>query len=453
MKTIVKYTSLLALLAMVVLLAVDVVSFNDIAGLFLGTAGVTSMAIAGGVTTANMNTANSDVLYNEFEKTMTLIKPDEYPLDQLIRNTKKAYSWEGWKVTYPSVETRPIADTVATGAAEQTTNTPGITSSIVVTNGGQWLVDDLMFFKTITAYGGKPLRAQVITKSTNTLTVMAINGYGATTNDIGYKIPAITTGTSIARYGNAKHETAASTAIYNAVPASDHNYMQIHMGQIEESILYKQHAKQIKYDLALQRLLAMYNFRNEAEASALFGARNMLSDGTNLKYFSGGAEYFIENTLTYGTAENTTTFREQDWVSITKNIFSGNSGSSRRVMFVGKDLMASIANIDTISKQLKASDSEEIIWGVRFSKVMTDFGTLLVKYHKMFDYFGYESKGMIIDTANVDKYVWEPFQKTELEFDKTGTARVESQRFHETSCFTFKYPDTHALITPHAYIK
>jgi hypothetical protein len=448
MKTIIKYSSLLAFLSIVIAMVFGNVEFAD---LFLmgGTAGTTyAVAIAGGVTTQNMKAVNTEVLEDPYEQMMTIMKPDDYPLDQLIRNTKKSYSWDAWKVTHPSVETRPISDTVASQSTATSDSTTPVEATIAVTTPAQWMVDDIVRYNGYLGANGKPLTGQITAKSGANLSIMAINGQGTNL----FQTPIIAAATEIYRVGNAKDETAASTSIYNAVPAVDYNYMQIHMGQIEESVIYKLHAKNIKYDKALQKLLAMYNFRNEAESTALFGARGMQTDPTSskTKYFSGGAEFFISNAFTYGTTENKTTFRETDWVALAKDTFTGNSGSSQRVFFAGKDLIERISNIDTVSKQMEADASKEVLWGVTFSRVQTKFGEFLIKYHKMFDYFGYAGKGMILDMNNIDKYVMEPFQKTALDLDKTAHSRVESERFHETSCFAFKYPDTHAIVSPHA---
>lgn len=444
MKPFIKYASLLSLLVLGLFMMfgnVEFVNLFHLAGAAGGT--TTLMAIAAGVTTENMASANSEVLDNPYEKMMTIIRPDDYPMDQLIRNTKKAHEWSAWKVTFPSVETRPLTDTSGTANTAASENASLPTKVINVSNSSQWLVDDIVRFNGVNGWDSTPFTGQVTARGSGTITIFAINGTGSTQKN---GIPVIPEGTTLTRLGNAKHETDAQNEIYNAVPSTDYNYMQIHMGQIEESVLYEKHTKNIEYDKALQRLLAMYNYRNEAELSALFGKRNMVIDPDNqTKYFAGGAEQFITNTYTYGTATNTTKFSESDWISIAKNVFTGNSGSSRRVLFAGKDLIQRISVIDTVSKQL-TSNEVEIIWGVRFRKVMTEYGEFLVKYHKMFDFAGYAGKGMVIDFTNVDKYVFEKFQKTPIEKDKTGSSRVTAERFHETSCFAFKYPDTHAII-------
>lgn len=447
MKQLLKYSSILAMVVVALLVSTGIVGAADILPLF-GIGGATGITIGAGIAGAATieNYYNTEVLDNEYEKAMTIIKPDEYPLEHLMRNIRKAYTWNGMEVTYPSVEVRPIQDTVNGAVSAVADAASAGTASVAVDNGSQWLVDDIIRFNGINGGNSKPFTAQVVAKSGSTLTIMALNGLSTYTNGI----PAIADESSISRVGNAKDEIAAENQVYNAIPPTVKNYMQIHMGQIEESLLYKKYAKNIKYDKTLQRMLAMYNFRFEAEATYLFGAKALKTDTESgkLKYTTGGAEFFIENEFNYGSSSAKTTFTEDNWTSITKNVFSDNAGSSRRIMFVGSTLLERISNISGISKQLNATDSVEVLWGIRFRKVMTEFGELLLKHHKMFNYYGYSDKGMILDLDNIDKYVFEPFQKTSMDYDKTGSKRVDSERFHEISCLAFKYPDTHAIITP-----
>lgn len=455
MKTILKYLGIFCMLTLVGLMIGGVLHFADFVLLFGGAGTTYASAIAGGVTTQGMNTYNTNVIKDVYEQTLTLIRADEFPMDQLLRNTKKTRPWNSYKVIYPEVEVRPVEDTVASTSSAASTDTTANYATIAVTNPDMWMVDDVMRVQGYNDGAGRPLTLLVAQIDGANLKCYPINGQGTAQGavgynggTIGYTVPSIPSTTAITRIGHAKYETDAQTDSYNAVPATGYNYMQIHMAQIEQSKIYDKVEKNINYDYDTQQLLAMYAFRNEAESTALFGSRGYRRIGQEDRYFSGGAEFFVSNVMNYGSEGYTDKFTDDKWIDITKNIFTANSGSDQRILFAGKDLIAAISKIDTVAKQINATTSTDVVWGITFSRVKTNFGEVLIKYHKMLDQHGWAKNGFIFDMNNIDKYVLEPFAKKTMDYDTNGQKRVKADRMLETSCLAFKYGATHAILKP-----
>lgn len=441
-----KIVTLLSLVAFVVAL-VSGVSIADMYEVFVvGAGGAASYATAvGALSTSNVDSA---VLGKELESTIMMLRPDDNPLDQLIRSTKKVIPKNAWKVEWPYMDIRPFTDTVTVpnDAADATSDV------IQVTTPSMWKVDDVVRFPGVNATStSKPFVGQITAISGSTLTILAING--TSTN---FYVPVIAAAQVMVRLGSAKDETAALTGVWNNSPSYDYNYMQVHMAQIEESILYGKHKKDVNLDFALQKANAMYDFRATMELNSIFGVRAIKTDGTSskVKHFSHGVWNYIEQTLNYGKSTNPNEFFDSNWIDITKTLFTGKNGSSSRYLFADAELIARISKIDTVQKQIDAGKSVEVKHGITFNKVTTNFGELYIKHHKMLDeaYLGTSGAGgygMAIDLPNLNKYSWEPMQSKVLNLDETGTSRSKAIRFHETFCLGLKNLATHAIIAPY----
>ncbi|MFR6635429.1 MAG: hypothetical protein ACLUQ6_12740 [Alistipes onderdonkii] len=57
------------------------------------------------------------------------------------------------------------------------------------------------------------------------------------------------------------------------------------------------------------------------------------------------------------------------------DVFCGNNGSERRIMFYGKDFGRQMAGASTVQKQLEAG-STEVVFGITFHRISTPDGEL-----------------------------------------------------------------------------
>lgn len=453
MKTINKYKVLRALIGLVCII-LTVGSFADVSlfGLFTAIPGAT-LAVAGAAAVLEGATPTTEdgatlPLMPEISKKITEIKPASAPLDTILRNLSLVVPVSSWETKWYQVDTRGIADTLAnpfdTSASGTYDSTTGI-HTLTVTSVHIWSVDDNILVHGIAGADGGDLVLHVVAKSTtaHALMVVPVNGFGVGAKDL----PDIAAGTVLTRLGNSKAELDAQTAPYTVYPEPLSNYCQIHMSQVEQSIYDKLHTKEVNWDITDFRAQSMYDMRRSMELTSLFGAKGHILDpeGNDMKYFSGGIVRYISKNLGYvpGAMDNDTLL---DW---NEQIFVGNSGSDTRICFAGKTLIKRIAGIDTVMKQLEAK-STEVIFGIKFNRIETNFGVLLFKHHDLFNFCGWEERGLVLDINNIERHVFKPMAVTKLDLITSGQRKADAYVVDEAFCLATRYADTHAIIAPTA---
>ena len=277
--------------------------------------------------------------------------------------------------------------------------------------------------------------------STGVMGVIPANGIGVDSKDI----PDIPSGTELTRIGNSKDELAAQTSPYAIYPTKVENYNQVHMAQVEQSVYEKLHSKEVNWDISDYRMLALYDMRRSMELASLFGAKAKVYDPITekYKYMSGGITRMITKSIEYTSGALT----DRSFTGWAKTIFTGNSGSDTRFLFVGADLSTEMASVSTIAKQIESKETE-VKFGIRFSRIETNFGILLVKHHNLFNNCGWDGKGLVIDPAHLEKHVFSPMQTRNLDLITSGIRKANAQVIEETFCVATRYPDTHAIIAP-----
>ncbi len=448
MKKIVKLISLVSFLAFIALSLAVVVGFVDVSALLGGS----TLAMAAGagtviegepVTTTGVTAASSELLDNSIRQNITKMKPSATPLDTIIRNVGLVVPVKSWQSEWYAVDSRGIADTVKTQLnASSGSVAQWSTHALIVNNPHIWSIDDNILVPTINGNDSLPLVFHVVAKnaSTYTLTVIAANGTGTHDGDT----PVIAVGVGLVRIGNAKSELDAQTSPYAVFPQKSSNYCQVHMAQVEESMYDKLHEKEVNWDITDYRAESIYDMKRSMELANLFGYKLKLYDsvGEDWKYLSGGITRYITKGLTYVSGA----LDKGVYIGWNKTIFDGNSGSDTRVLFAGSTLLAELHECETVNRQIDAKNVE-VMFGIKFNKIETNFGTLLVKHHKLFNDCGWATKGIVLDIANLEKHIFKPLQTTSLELKKTGIKNANAFVIDEAFCLATRYPDTHALIT------
>lgn len=397
------------------------------------------------VDTENVTTASSELLAQTISKKITEMRPSSVPLDTILRNMSNAVKAPSWKYEFYSVDTRDIEDTLAlayTTAAAGTYSSTSGEHTLQVTNITQWQVDDNFMIQGSTGSDSKEIVCHIVAKTTasSTIKVLPLNGTGVG----GYDLPDMASGQKITRIGNAKSQLDAQTSPYAQVPTKAWNYSQIHMSQVEEGLYEALHTKEVQWGLMDYKAQSIYDLRRSMELTSLFGVRSKKTDpeDADSKYFSGGILRYATGAISYKTA----LFDDDSWINWSKDVFQGNSGSDRRVVFAGSTLIATISKAASVSRQLDAKNTE-IVHGIRFRRVETNFGELLIKKHDLFDECGYAKNGFILDLNNLDKYTYKPLQTTKLELIKSGTRKSNAFVLDEAFGVATRYPATHTVIT------
>ena len=435
----------------VALIALTVVGLDFLSAL-MGVGGIVMATAAAGAvsmetpTTGVASAASTEILTTWISKKITEMKPAATPLDTILRNIGMNVSVNAWKTEWYSSDVRGISTTVATSfdtSASGTVDSSGAINTITVTDIHIFAVDDNVLVSGINGGDGKEIVLHIVAKNTSakTISVIAVNGLG---NDEDL-VPDIPSGTTIIRIGNAKSELDAQTTPYTTFPQKSYNYSQIHMAQVEQGTFLELHAKEVNWDVTDYRAQALYDLRRSFELTSLFGARGYKYDpeGEDYKYFSGGITRYANGSLSY-TNGALTVANFENWA---KEIFTGNAGSDRRILFAGKELMVQMASIDYVQKQLAARDTE-IIYGVKFNMIETNFGTLAIKHHNLFNDVGWEYKGLVLDVNNIERHVFKPMSVDKIMLKESGQKNANAFKIDETFCLATRYPDTHFIIEP-----
>jgi len=430
-----------------VLIGVD---YTDIMS-FLGIGSGLTMAVAGSgtvdksdtLTTDDIEVASSELLTMSIRENIVKMRPSQTPVDTILRQMGTNVPIKSWESKYYAVDHRGFVDAVATATGSSgTAAAEGATFALYVDNIHYWNVDDTGVIVDVTGYAGTGdfvFHVSAVTAATQLLTCVAVNGLG--TN--GADNPNITIDDVVIRMGNSKKEEDAQTGRYAVLPQPVTNYCQRFMAQVEETVFATDHLKEVKWDIEDYRLQALYDFRLAQELTILFGAKGRKLIGSDYYHHMNGITKLVTGTTTYTDGTMVT----DDLYTWAKDIFSGNSGSQMRYVFGGGDFIAQMSALEPVQKQMNASNTETV-YGVTFSKVVTNFGTLYVMHHDLLNSIGWDKKALVLDMAFIEKHTWMPLKTTKLDLIKTGTRNANAYVIDETYTVATRYPATHKIIQP-----
>lgn len=395
-------------------------------------------------TTESLAEAAERLLRPEISKLVTKIRRDVYPLDSIMREVGKVRKIDSIEWKYYTKDERGIQDTVTTEYAYAGARS----ANLIVSNAHFWTDHDTAIFPTINGGDGKKLRGLVsaVNVPLNTIVVTPVNGRNAANDALGDYMPTIAANTPISRIGNAHGETDAQATPVEIAPYDTYNFTQIFMAQVEESLVAKKHLKEVDLNIMDYKEDAIIDMRAQAELAMLFGYPKkefydpVLRKKVNLV---GGADYYITKTKEYTKSAAVTNAIFNAW---TKYIFTGNNGSDRRILFAGNNLLERIMNADLVQKQMDAK-ATEMVAGIRFNRIETGFGELLIRRHQIFEeVYGYSDNGLVLDINHIERGIYEPTEVKDLKLDETGQKRVDAKRILEHWSMAFKNLDTHCWI-------
>ena len=378
------------------------------------------------------NAEGKEYLDEVLKKEIVKVRPSDTPLDTLTRSLNNTEEAKGIEVGGWEIGTRAVEDK----ATEQ--STAGAIGTIKVENVDMWLPGDTLQVPSMTGADGKALTLYVIDRGADgaSISVKSINGADG-------NVPQIAAEASIFRLGNAASETQAQSEIFVMNPSKRKNFCQIHMTQVEESIIHGLHEKKVDMDFGSYKEQTLWDFKRGMELTNLFGVKGTTYNKKNeLVYTSAGLWNQLEAEYQY-TKEGIT---DKEWVALTRKIFEGNNGADRRLLLAGPALIEAIAGVTSYQKQLEAK-SVELVHGVRVQRIETNFGELMIK--NMGTLFAGERAGwgMVLDMGYIIKKVFEPLHTEELELSKSGQRRVKAQRIIENYCLFAENLPAHCKLT------
>jgi hypothetical protein len=406
-----------------------------------------------GLTTDVTRSASPDLIADTVDQRITKMRPSATPLDQIMRHAtpKKAGSM---RFEYYSTDIRPVKATV--GAKHDKVTTQDY-ADLTVDNGKLFDETDTIYVPSITGFDDngsattKALVLYVLSVSGNVVRAMAVNGGAGTgSNEGSTYVPDIPSGTKIYRMARAASEGEVQTSPYSALPTKKSNYCQIFKCQVAMTSIQALSDTEVKWTPSEIEEQAVYEFRMAMEASYLFGVRKHFFNSLKKAYVytTEGVVNSITKTVEYPAIN----MKNEDLVDIHREIFTGNSGSRRRIMLAGSGFVANWSKIKMVEKQLEAGNTV-VAWGIEWKSVTTNFGETMLLQHDLLDMYGFEDKAIVIDPQYLDKWAFKSMTRDVLDLKKAGTYDGDVAVLTEISGPALRYPQCHAILTPSSSIK
>jgi len=446
------YLTTLVVLVIAILGVTGVVDINSLLDVVMGHGAGHVYAIATAaatiegvpVDTPTVKSASSDLLLDDISQAITIMRPDLYPLDTLLRRVGAADMVKSWTWHWYANDYRGWADTLASAFDTSASGTVVSTSAgdvhtVTVTNIHYWTVADTAMFP---AYedddADGPLMALVIGKNTaaKTLALIVVNSVD---------MPDMPLGSKIVRMGPAKSELDAQTSQYGIMPQKTDNNVQIHMKQVEAGLYEQHHKKEVPWSMNDLKSAAMEDMRRGAEFTSWFGKKGYTynTDEENYVHTSNGVIRYIENSYEY---TETPADASVEFLQMTKSIFTGNAGSKTRYLFGGGDFMEWLAGVETVQKQRDAGSVHEM-YGITFEKIQTNYGTLMVLYHQLFDDWKSEN-AVVLDLNNIYRKEYKKLALRKVDLVKSGQRLSDATVIEEIFGLETRYGLTHSILSP-----
>lgn len=379
------------------------------------------------LTTDLAEVAAPSLLTNDIDNKIVKIRPMATPLDQISRmgHSRPVASME---VDYYSVDTRIDRSDVTN--AEDLGETDDDTRRIKLTLSAPsaFEISDTM----TVASKNKMITAYVVAKNDNTIEVLTDKT--ATISDFNSH--------EVIRMGRAATQLDVQSPQFNVLPHKRTNLCQIFKQQIEQSIVMRDSHKAIGWEFTDQQEAAIYDMRLGMEKQFLFGHKAKIYDpekGENVTMTEGiwhqaGKQIIVDKSA----------FDTQELIDLLRQAFTENSGSRRKVLIAGSELISLINKLEA-TRVVTARDNITC-WGIDFSELCSKFGRLYVVFSDIFDTMGMAANGIIVDPEYIQKHIFIPFRADRLDLRGSGQRNSEAVVLTEASCLTLRYPDAHARV-------
>ena len=417
---------------------------------------------ATGISTESQGRTDADPEFytKEIDKRITKIRPMATPIDQISRyaTAQKSGSFE---VKYYSVGTRPIT---CKTSGEITAQSSGQSIELKVDDPLMFTLDDTIrvvgvkgkYDEKGKAYDPSDENTPDLvlcvcgrTQDTNMPVVYAVNGL-LDSNNVPIWVPAIPSGTTLARMGKACGELDVQTGRFNNTPTPEIQYCQNFMIQIEQSTFDKIASKEIDWTFSDIEEDGIYDMRLSQENTYLFGVKNCInhvSKNGMKTWFTGGIWYMAGKDIEVGTWDSTkkcAVITYDDLVDISKDLFVGTGiGNRRKIVLCGSDLLSALSKVKSEKFRLKESVEN---WNLKFKSWETDFGEILTIHHELFDLNGMSDCGFALDPEYLSKMTHVSWSRNMLDLKKAGVRNTDAVVIQEVACLYLRYAKAHARL-------
>lgn len=381
------------------------------------------------------------------------------PIDQILRNAS-SHTTNSITVKFYSVGQKPLKTTLKTKVTA--TSQTGNTITLDVANPNVFgSMDTILVLdgkgNFVTGYKGEgfaeadkvhALMLRVLDKDTSGKPIVyAVNGQAV--NGKPFKVPDLEAGSILIRLGRAAGEKDVSTGSYYSLPEPTEQYCQRYIMQVEQSIYDRLSQKEIPWNFTDVERMAIEDMRIGMEGSGLFGVKSktLINEKGNVYtsegiWYRAGKEYTIGKWVT-DHAEIT----EAELVDLVNYIIDGaGNGSRTKLFFVDNKLYSALAKIKTEKTRILQGVENFNNWGLDFES-FTSMGTKLLIYrHDLFNAYGMDGCGFILDPNYIDKWVFQNWQRKEFNLRDLFISNGDAVTMEEFSCWTLQFPNAHARV-------
>lgn len=403
------------------------------------------VSVSGEVLDTHITEQNApNLILPDIEEAVLKMKPSSTPIDQILRHAKNR-PCESMEFGYYAVDVRPSKSKVKTAYTKPTSNPP-VRCTLDLADNTLFDESDTILFPDVKPEGSKmPLVALVVGKSSDgKLNVIALNGVQCKPGDVkkGLTLPSLAENTVAIRMGRAAGEVDVQSPSLESLPERETNFCQIFKMQVEESTILAAQKKEAKWTFNDLEENAIYEMRKGMEKSFLFGVKSKIYDDVKKQHVwtTGGIWGQCEKEFHYNHAA----FTSSSFVDMCKMAFVGNNGSNRRICIGGSDFIAMISKL-SVDKQ-QSSKETEVVWGIEWNKIVTNFGILDVLHDEVFDEVGMPGNAFVIDPEFLTKRILKPLAKLDLELEKSGQRATNARVLTEISGVILKYPESHLKV-------
>ena len=373
------------------------------------------------------------------------------PLDTMLRNIPKGKTnsdtYEFFSVAARGVECTVGTEATVTGAKMTITLSSGVDC---LSKSGILLVPSIEVKNKV----AQPALAKGVAKKPLMLHICKVN-YGdkqvvcmpinASSANGTVKIAA---NAKMYRAGIACDQDTAITDDPQAMPVKDRNFCQRMLCTISENAYQALQDKEAEFGLADLKEQAIFDFRLQGEASAIFGGMAALEDNfvdpesMKRKLHMRGVLDFDIQEIDGDSSVDVDEFLNNDMQSL----FSVNNGSEERLLLYGAGFATKLANSKWWTKQLEANKTE-MKWGVTWKMVESNFGRLRGIMDPALSLMGYENSALVIDPRHIRVVEQVPMQERALDLQKAGIRNSHDVVLEESITLELTNPKAHGILT------
>lgn len=399
-------------------------------------------------------TTNQEINRPSVSERLAKIGWSNAPLDTMLRNIGKGTT-KSDKYEFYSVAARGVECIVATGGAS--INAKSATSTIKLASGVDCLSKDgVLLVPSINVVAEevkalesgkkvavKPLMLHIVDidyTDNGIITVAPLNASEGTVT--------IAENAKMFRAGVACDQDVAKTDDPQAMPTKDHNYCQRMLCTVSENAYQRLQEKDVEYGLNDFKEQAIYDFRLQSEAAAIFGGgavagENFIDPKTRKRklHMRGVLDFDIQ------IIESAKGQPIDEYLNVAmEKLFAVNNGSEERILLYGAGFATKLANSKWWTKQLEANKTE-VKWGVTWKMIESNFGRLRAIMDPALSLFGdYTDCALVVDPRHLRVVEQVPLQENKLDLQKAGIRNSLDVVLEECITLELTNPKAHGLL-------